>query len=78
MGTLTVKSPQALNFLASSPVKERKLELLPDGEISLQITYEDNTELSLHTAKGSIHVSSNKTLLIDNTPEKADLSVAKK
>lgn len=77
MGTLTIRSPQALNFHASSPVKERKLELLPDGEISLQITYADNTELSLHTTKGSIHISTNKALLIENTPEKTDLKVAK-
>jgi hypothetical protein len=77
MGTLTIKSPRALNFHAASPVKERKIEMLPDGEIFLQIVYDDNTKLLLRTANGTVHVSSNELLHMNSTLEKTDLTVAK-
>lgn len=77
MGTLTIKSPQALNFHSTSPVKERKIEILPDGEIFMQITYDNNTQLLLRTANGSVHVSSNELLLMKSTLEKTDVTIDK-
>lgn len=78
MGTLTVKSPQSLHFHNTSPVKERKIEILPDGEVFMQITYDDDTKLQLRTADGAVHVSSSDLLYINSTQEKTDLTVAKK
>lgn len=77
MGTLTIKSPRALKFHTASPVKERKIEITPDGEVLLQIIYDDNTKLSLRTAHGSVQVSSNELLLMESTPEQTELTVAK-
>ena len=77
MGTLTVKSPRALNFHAGSPVKERKIEVLSDGEISLHIIYDDGTEFRLQTAHGSVHVAVNELLQIENVDNRVALNVIK-
>jgi hypothetical protein len=77
VGTLTVKSPRALNFKAPSPVKERKIEVLPNGEISLHIIYEDDTKLVLTTSHGSVHVSVNELVQTETTQDQVDLSVMK-
>lgn len=77
MGTLTIKSPRALKFHNASPVKERKIEITQNGEVFLQIIYDDDTKLTLRTAHGSVQVSSNELLLMESTPEKTNLTVAK-
>lgn len=77
MSTLTVKSPKALNFCAPSPVKERKIEILPSGEISVLITYDDDTKLFFTTSHGSVHISANQTLVLEGDIEQTNLKVAK-
>jgi hypothetical protein len=77
VGTLTVKSPQSLNFKAPSSVKERKIEILPNGEISLHIIYEDDTKLVLTTSHGSVHVSVNELVQTETTQDQVELSIVK-
>jgi hypothetical protein len=78
MSTLTIKSPKALNFCAPSPVKNRKLEMLPSGEISALITYDDGTTLSFTTSHGSVHIAANKTISLESDIEQANIKVAKR
>lgn len=77
MHTLTIKSPKTLNFCTNSPVKERKLEMLPNGEVSLLITYQDGTDLTFKTDNGSIRFASNQKLLLESTEEQTNLKVIK-
>lgn len=77
MSTLTVKSPRALNFCAPSPVKERKVEMLPNGEISLLITYDDGTNLYFTTSQGSVHITANQTMALQSDTTQANLTVLK-
>jgi hypothetical protein len=77
VGTLTVKSPKSLKFKAPSLVKERKIEILPSGEISLHIIYEDDTKLVLTTSHGSVHVSVNEQVQTDTTQDQVELSIVK-
>lgn len=77
MATLTVNSPRTLNVHDTSPVKERKIEILPDGEVLVQIIYENDNKLLLRTANGSLHITSDELLLMESTPNKTDLTVGK-
>jgi|GEM_PF-7007933 len=77
MSTLTIKSPKALNFCAPSPVRDRKIEMLPSGEISVLITYDDDTTLNFTTSHGSVHIAANQAMCLESNIDQAILKITK-